>query len=435
MEKTYIGISLDKSASMSSIVAAAQQDYNQTIGSIRSSSEQAGQDTIVSVVNCGVGRNALVTREVVNSSVAALQPITRYVADGNATPLLDSIGELITLLESAPDANTASFLVMAITDGGENSSKRWSWGSLASKIRTLTQTDRWTFVVRVPRGYRGAIARNLGLPEGNILEWETTERGMRESTVATESAFTGYYQARSAGKTSTQKFYTDMKDVKVEDVKAALTDISHLVNVWLVTEKAAIRPFVEKMSGKDLIKGAAFYQLTKTESEVQDYKQVIIRDKKSGAVYGGKAARQLLGLPTSGMTRVVPGDHGQYDVYLQSTSVNRALPAGTQLLYWPTFDAKVLPAAVAPATSRSGAILAPSKTPKVTKPRAVSPVVKAVAKTPLNATPGDEYVNGYKAGYADGKAKSNGRHHAGRFGEGYSVGYKDGRGHKSRLFK
>ena len=46
-----------------------------------------------------------------------------------------------------------------------------------------------------------------------------------------------------------------------------------------------------------IIKDAAFYQLKKTEFAVQDYKKIIIRDKKTNALYGGDAVRQALGLP------------------------------------------------------------------------------------------------------------------------------------------
>jgi hypothetical protein len=67
---------------------------------------------------------------------------------------------------------------------------------------------------------------------------------------------------------------------------------------------------------------------------VHDYKQIIIRDKKTGAVYSGAEARNLLGLPHNGNVKIIPGNHGAYDVFVQSTSVNRKLPVGTQVIYW-----------------------------------------------------------------------------------------------------
>ena len=88
--------------------------------------------------------------------------------------------------------------------------------------------------------------------------------------------------------------------------------------------------------GKEWIKGAAFYQLIKTEKKVQDYKLVALRVKTSGKVYCGADARSMLGIGQAvGTVRLVPGDHGKFDVFIQSTSVNRKIPAGTEVMYWP----------------------------------------------------------------------------------------------------
>lgn len=84
-----------------------------------------------------------------------------------------------------------------------------------------------------------------------------------------------------------------------------------------------------------MLRGAAFYRLEKLEPRIQDYKLIAIKDKTNGHVYHGQAARQLLGLPTVGNARVAPGDHGHYDIYIQSTSVNRKLKFGSTVMYWP----------------------------------------------------------------------------------------------------
>ena len=154
--KNYIGISLDTSASMRGITRAAGKDYNENIEGIKEEAEKHKIDTIVSVVKCGVGRMATIEREVVNSSVNAIKPIMdgMYKADGMATPLFDSIGELISIMENVPDKDDpeVSFLIMAITDGKENSSKKWNVRTLSEKIRKLQATDRWSFIFRVPKG-------------------------------------------------------------------------------------------------------------------------------------------------------------------------------------------------------------------------------------------------------------------------------------------
>jgi hypothetical protein len=325
---------------MGGIASAAAKDYNSNISTIKEEAIAYSQDTIVSVVKCGTGRPASNVFETTLASVTALKTLDpqAYKADGSSTPLFDSVGDLIEQFKRQPDAHleTVSFLVMVITDGDDNSSKRYSGSTIGREIVRLQATDRWTFVFRVPRGSKRRLEA-LGIPGGNILEWDQTAKGVEVATAATTQAMKGFYAARSAGVKSTSTFYTDLSDVKTKDVKAALTDISDQVNIYKVLaadDGTEIMPFVESRTGKPYVKGAAFYELTKTERRVQDYKKIVIKDKKSAVVYGGAAARDLLGLPQSGDVRLVPGDHSKFTIFIQSTSTNRKLFQGSSVLYW-----------------------------------------------------------------------------------------------------
>lgn len=394
MLTNYIGISRDHSGSMQSIAQAAARDYNANIKSIRDNANKTSIKTLVSVVECGYGRTGSVRRDLVNESVSSLEPINEYSysAQGSGTPLFDSVGELIEIFENqqtaisrtvsvdpytamgreelrqafrdagmsygklnnegmrqvlrtkfgvSAKAEDVSFLVMAVTDGGENSSHRWDARRIAQKIQQLQATDRWTFVFRVPRG-GSRVLINLGIPAGNILEWDQTQKGVEVATKATEEAFTQYYSGRTRGLTSSKAFYTtDLSQVSKATVKAKLVDISKDVNFYNVIDVGQIKPFVESQTGHSYVAGTAFYQLTKKEDEVQDYKQIAIRDKKSKSVYSGLEARNILGLPFNGTVKVAPGNHGTYDIFIESTSVNRKLIPGTQVLYWKNAKAAV----------------------------------------------------------------------------------------------
>lgn len=333
--KTYIGISRDHSASMKGIRNEAQNDFNQTIRSIQEASTNL--DTVVSVIKSGVGVLAECVWETRNSSVTALSSLTSYVADGHGTPLYDSVGALIENLESMPDAQdpTVSFVVMAVTDGLENRSTRWSARMLSEKIKELQGTDRWTFVFRVPKdirgGYKNNLIKTLNLFPGNVQEWEVSSQGMVQSTQSTSASFKGFFDARSSGQTSTSKFFVDLSEVKPSQIKENLQNISSKVQIIQSKSGGQIRDVVES-SGKHYEKGMAFYQLTKTE-EVQPYKKIVIKHRKSGEAYGGDAARSLLGLG-SGLAKLAPKNTGQYDVYVQSTSVNRKIPTNGKVLIW-----------------------------------------------------------------------------------------------------
>src|SRR5574343_1799437 len=176
LQRTLCGIVIDTSASMRGITKSAARDYNSQISGIKDSAIELKQDVIVSVVECGTGHTDQVGRKFVNSSVTVLGPIAEneYVADGRGTPLYDSVGELIDIFLNSPYANdpNTSFLIMAITDGDENASRKWGARSLGQKIRELQATDRWTFTFRVPRGGARGLINSLGLYQGNVIEWE-----------------------------------------------------------------------------------------------------------------------------------------------------------------------------------------------------------------------------------------------------------------------
>ena len=335
MKKTVIGFSRDHSGSMRHIAHAALKDYNKQIQTIKETS--VDQDVIVSVVTIGVGLSPSVGVEVQNSSVQALKPLTTYEADANGTPMIASVHKLIDIFEAMPDATDpdVSFLIMVTTDGAETVN-RASGPALARKIKMLQATDRWTFVFRVPKG-GGRELETLGINNVNVLEWDQTTKGVEQSTQANVEAFTEYFKGRSSGMRSTTRFYANLQDVTVEDLKTELTDISSEVkflNVFPSEGGMQIRDFVENRIKEPMMKGGAFYELVKLEPKVQDNKRIAIMDKNSGAIYVGCAARKMLGLPTTGTVRLAPDELGNYKVYIQSTSVNRKVDANTQIMYW-----------------------------------------------------------------------------------------------------
>jgi hypothetical protein len=107
-----------------------------------------------------------------------------------------------------------------------------------------------------------------------------------------------------------------------------------------VDKKTSIKEFVEEAVGEGVFKkGAGFYELGKKSVEVQEYKEVVLIDKASGELWSGLAARKMLGLPKNGTFVLNPKERNvadflkRYQVFIQSTSVNRALLQGDQFLY------------------------------------------------------------------------------------------------------
>lgn len=329
--KTYVGFCLDRSGSMFGLRNAVVKAYNSQAEVIRN--RAIDQDIRVSTNSFGGD----IQSHLRDRSASELKDLTTYDYSPNGgTPLFDAVGAMIEDFQGVRDSGDkdTAFMVLVVTDGAENASRRFTGHRIAQMISDLQRTDRWTFAFLVPPGTKYNFARQFGIPDANIREWEATERGVQEFAAVTNTSFDTYFTERSRGITSTKAFYTDLSGVKSSTVKAKLRDVSKEILTFTVNREAEIRPFVERAIGGPMLKGAAFYQLMKTEKNVQDYKQLIIREKKTGAVYSGTEARNLLGLPHNGNVKIIPGNHGAYDVFVQSTSVNRKLPIGTQVIYW-----------------------------------------------------------------------------------------------------
>lgn len=99
-----------------------------------------------------------------------------------------------------------------------------------------------------------------------------------------------------------------------------------------VTERVSIKKFVEA-SGLKFKKGSGYYQLTKPEV-IQDYKNVVARRKSDKSFVYGDAVREVLGIKSSSKKFSLKlSEVPDFDVFIQSTSVNRVLLAGTDFLY------------------------------------------------------------------------------------------------------
>jgi len=329
--KNYICFVNDHSGSMRFLTEAAIRDYNSIIESVKNAATREMQDTIVNTVGFGFGHPSIM-RQVINSNPHVLNPVISWPAIGQ-TPLYDAIGDAIDLLKSVPDHENSkvSFLVSITTDGGENDSTKYSRSNIRSIIEQHQASGRWTFVIRVPFGNKKTVA-NIGIPEGNIQEWETTDKGLEASTVKTQSAVDQFFTMRSSGRRSSTTFYADASNVDTSN----LVDITSEISLYVVpVDKMGIeiRDFILEHR-MEYLKGAAFYQLTKTEARVQPTKLILVRDRGTGKIYAGKDARSMIGLPSDKNARLHPGDHKNFDIFIQSSSVNRKLVGGTGVVYW-----------------------------------------------------------------------------------------------------
>lgn len=328
IEWTHVVLLLDDSGSMVGSAGATLTAFNRTLRDIKAQAAKTKQKTMVSMWLFGT-----TTEQLFNRVPAKDAPeLTNFRPDQHQTRLTDALIDIMR--DVRLDNERTATLVVGLTDGEENNSQNGvNIARLA--IARAEQTKRVTVTMVVPGvAERRSVMNNYGLADGNVTVWTPSDAGAHESGEARARGLDAYFTGRARGETVTRGFYqTDTSKITPRQVKA-LDDISQDVKVWEVEAEEAIQPFVERKSRAPYFPGTAFYQLSKKEKLIQANKTILIRHRDKGAVYAGDEARALIGLPTGKSAQVEPGRTGDYDVFVQSKSVNRKLVRGTRVIVW-----------------------------------------------------------------------------------------------------
>lgn len=218
-------------------------------------------------------------------------------------------------------------LVYLITDGEPNGPQQ-NPVAAAAKVKEALATDRVTFVCVGP-ARATSFFTSCAIPSDCIRSWDgVNTEDLNRVTTQVSSGLTDYATARSAGQTQVKKFFVDAR--KLNDQLGSLVDISQLCKVLPVTREAVLQPFVEEYGLKFII-GANYYELTKAET-LRPNRAILVRQKGTKRILSGPNVRQVLGLPNDRDIKVEPGDMGNLDLFLESTSHNRMLVRGTDVV-------------------------------------------------------------------------------------------------------
>lgn len=326
--RNHYALVLDASGSMSHIVEKVKALVDLQVQTLK---ETTDQENYLSLFTFGESKHP--TREVYyQRGVKDLGPLTDYRAEGG-TPLRDGVMRALNRLDDG--FTDISKVVIVLTDGDENASTRFSNEELTMKINKLQATDLYTIVFLVPDRHGVDAAKRFGVPEGNIRIWTNVEKAAAEIREGTQMVA----EARRRGETKVTDFFQpDLSKVKAKDLKK-MRKITGEARIIKVTKEVVIKEFVESKNKGSFKPGTVFYQLMKTEKKVQDYKNVLVLDKKSKELYAN--GRQLLGLPEHGDVKMEPGNHANFEIFIQSNSNNRKLPRGTSIVIW---DPALVPA-------------------------------------------------------------------------------------------
>lgn len=323
----HIGLVLDASSSMERLTSQTVQIADLQTQHLAQRSKELDQETRITVYKF----NDQVECLFYDKDVLRLPSMKGQFRPSGMTALLDATLQCIHDLEATATLyGDHAFLIYVLTDGEENRSKPNAAALLRDKLQRLP--DNWTIAVLVPNQHGVFEAKRFGFPANNIAVWDTSAKGIAEVGEKIRAATDNYMTLRGKGSFRGTKnlFDVDVTNLTPHVVGKVLDEVQPLSIP--VDQDARIDDTIKAVVGSYTI-GTGYYQLTKSE-DVQPQKSIILRDKRTQKFYTGPSVRSMLGLPDASV-RIAPVNHPQYDIFVQSTSVNRKLLSGSTVLYYP----------------------------------------------------------------------------------------------------
>lgn len=213
-KKTHIALVLDKSGSMQGCLNETITGFNSQLEVIRKNMEKGGETTVTLVT---FNENVQILQEAVNADSVQGIDYQSYQPNGS-TAMYDAVWNAIELLQKLDDGQEqTAFLVITISDGMENASRKVNSVRLAEKVQELESTKRWTF------GYVGAnqdlskVTESLKLSVNNAMKYDSnTVRGQQVMYAAVNCSTADYMHNRSKGVTYSENLYgSEKKDENI----------------------------------------------------------------------------------------------------------------------------------------------------------------------------------------------------------------------------
>lgn len=321
--KNFIALVLDSSGSMSSLSNKVIDMTNRLIDEFKTNATKFNQETYLTLITFGNRSKVHYT----NIPIDRVNKITNEYRINGMTALFSAVTDAVQSIDNASKED--SFIVYTLTDGEENASLFNHVSNIGRLLKEKQQTDQWSFIFQLPKGHEAQFCNRYGIPTDNVRGWDITEAGLLLAQQQASAGFNTYYQARAVGKKSVSNFFADLSKVDPKEL-GKLKDVSRQYKVYQVEKEAVVKDFVEEKTKKPYVLGCAYYQLYKKEL-VQGNKDLLVMEKGKKKIIGGEQARQLIGLPKEDV-KLDPYDLSKYEVFPQSSSVNRKLARGTKVI-------------------------------------------------------------------------------------------------------
>jgi hypothetical protein len=324
----HISLVVDKSSSMSPHSNTVVKVFDKELAYLKQRSIDLNQETRISIYLFNEGLEVLTF----DMDVMRFNSLAGFYLAHGSTALMDAVAQSIEDHQKLPELyGDHAFLQYVITDGEENMSRKTNVHSLKSQLNSLP--PHWTIAALVPDARGKFEAQKFGFNTDSIAIWDTTSaKGFEAVGKQFSHVMDNYMTMRASGVRGTTGLFTlDSSKLNTPVVNQQLQELLPTTyDVYRVDREIPIKPFVESWTQKPYRLGSTYYQPVKTV-KIQDHKNILIQNTHDGKVYWGHNLRQLLGLPDQ-TAEVNPGNHKDWRILVQSTSVNRKLYPNTYVL-------------------------------------------------------------------------------------------------------
>jgi len=199
---TYVTFILDKSGSMESIRLPMISAFNEQLDSLRRNKVGTVK---VSLVQFNDQINEIFM-DIPIENISGKLDTSQYVTDGT-TALCDAIGKTLLSLQKVELTQDTAHLVIIISDGLENSSRRFSKSQIKGQIEELESTGYWTFQ------YVGCEANALNEAKEDLkvrtFRFNKSAEGVGKLSSSLNDANAMYFAARATGATTVPNYLQD----------------------------------------------------------------------------------------------------------------------------------------------------------------------------------------------------------------------------------
>lgn len=172
---THLVLVVDESSSMAVCWDGTISGFNEYINTLKAS--EGSENTLVTLVKFSDKSN-IVYSGIRLTGVPELTKKT-YSPSG-MTALNDAIYDAISTVEKAMDRNDRA-LVVSITDGGENQSRRKTTSQIKSLVDAKQESGNWTFVFLQANLDAFSVGANYGFYAGNTANYTSSNVGTRSA--------------------------------------------------------------------------------------------------------------------------------------------------------------------------------------------------------------------------------------------------------------